>query len=354
MTRTLPPKTEMWAAVLRRDASLGGLFVFAVRTTGVFCRPGCPARSPRPEHVEFFADNAAALAKGFRPCKRCRPMDRPGAVPAWLQPLFARLEAQPGQRLPDTELRSLGCDPVRVRRWFQRHRGMTFQAWQRQRRLGTALGQLQAGADPLAAGLAAGYASSSGFREAFAHLFGSPPGAARRDGTRLLARQLHTPLGVMLAAASETRLYLLDFAAEGRIEQQVAGLRRHLGLMLVPGDNPVLDACANQLGEYFAGTRQGFDLPLSIHGSAFQERAWQTLQEIPFGTTWSYAQQALRMDAPRAVRAVGRANGANRLAILIPCHRVIGSDGALRGYGGELWRKQALLDHEADVLSLPG
>ena len=341
----MPPTEEMYRALVERDGSFEGLFYACVRTTGIFCRPTCPARKPRPENVEFAASVQEALLRGYRPCRVCDPVAATPRDPAWLAPLLADLTRTPGVRLTDSDLQERGLDPVQVRRTFKARFGMTFQAYQRACRLGTAMRALNEGAGTLDAGLDAGFESQSGFREAFERVFGSTPARARSQAL-LVASLIETPLGPMLAVAGGEGLEMLEFVDRRALERELTTLHRRLGAAIVPGDHPVLSATTAQLKEYFAGTRRIFDLPLRPRGSAFQLRVWELLQEVPYGQTASYQDIARRAGSPNAVRAVGAANGRNQIAIIIPCHRVVRSDGSLCGYGGGVWRKAWLLDHE--------
>lgn len=341
----MPSATEMYQALLRRDSSYEGIFVVGVRTTGIFCRPTCPARKPKADNVEFYAVAREALLAGYRPCKRCTPMEPEGAAPDWLAGLLARLESDPTDRLKDADLRAMGLSPERVRRWFQRHHGMTFQAYQRTRRLGAALGQLRQGADLTATAYDHGYESLSGFRDAFRDMFGATPGRSRQT-IQVVVTRILTPLGAMLAGATDEALCLLEFCDRRMIDTQIERLQKRLGACFVPGDNDILAETQVQIDGYFAGARHEFTIPLETPGTAFQREVWAQLGTIPYGATRSYAEQARAIGRPRAVRAVGRANGDNRIAIIIPCHRVVGASGELCGYGGQLWRKKALLHHE--------
>lgn len=340
----LPSASEMYRALVERDGSFEGLFYACVRTTGIFCRPTCHARKPRPENVEFAASIQEALHRGYRPCQLCSPMGASAGDPSWLEPLLADLKFHPNAKLQDQDLRARGLDPVQVRRTFKKRYGMTFQAYQRAARLGTAMKALHAGAGTLDAGLDAGYESDSGFREAFARVFGASPGRARGRAP-LAASWIETPLGPMLAIATDDALELLEFVDRRALETELKALRARVGAA-VPGDNAILQRTRDQLGEYFAGNRQSFDIPLAQRGSEFQLKAWRALREIPYGETRSYSDMARRIGSPAAVRAIGRVNGQNQVAIVVPCHRVIRADGTLCGYGGGRWRKQWLLDHE--------
>ena len=343
---TLPSTGEMYRALVERDGSFEGLFYACVRTTGIFCRPTCHARKPKPENVEFAATIQEALHRGYRPCQLCEPMSAGPAAPNWLAPLVDELTSQPDLKLRDHDLRVRGLDPVQVRRTFKRHFGMTFQAYQRACRLGTAMKALHGGARTLDAGLDAGFESDSGFREAFASVFGDAPGRARHSAPLLVASWIETPLGPMLAIAGDEGLELLEFVDRRALETELRELARKWKRGIVPGDHPVLRQTAQELREYFAGERRAFDLPLHLQGSPFQVAAWRALGAIPYGETRSYADMAKSVGKPGAVRAIGRANGQNRLCIVVPCHRVIQADGSLCGYGGGRWRKQWLLDHE--------
>jgi AraC family transcriptional regulator of adaptative response/methylated-DNA-[protein]-cysteine methyltransferase len=335
----------MYRAVTRRDASYEGVFITAVRTTGVFCRPVCPAKKPLFENVEFYGSVRDALLAGYRPCRRCRPLEQNGDIPEWLATLLDEVERDPTKRWRDADLRARAIDPSRIRRWFKANHGMTFHAYQRARRLGLALGRIRHGADLTHAAYDHGYESASGFRDAFAQLFGTTPGRSRATNLMVLTR-VPTPLGPMVAGATDEGVCLLEFADRPMVETQIKRLKRWLRCEFAPGDNRHIDRLAEELKEYFAGTLRQFSVPLVIPGTDFQRKAWQALSRIPYGQTRSYTDQARIIGQPTAVRAVGRANGDNRLAIIIPCHRVVRGDGSLCGYGGGLWRKQSLLDHE--------
>ena len=341
----LPSPRVMYRALTRRDSAYEGVFYAAVKTTGIFCRPTCRAKKPRAENVEFFPTASAALHDGYRPCRLCRPMDRVPAPPPVVARLLRAVEQDPGARLADKELAALGVDPSTARRRFRAYYGLTFQAYQRARRMGLALREVRAGRPVIDVQLDRGYESASGFRAAFLRLFGKPPRGARTDDC-LLARRLDTPLGKMLALADRQGLRLLEFVDRRGLEREILGLRRRLKCAVVPGASATLDAVEAQVRRYFAGERREFDLPLAPVGSDFQQRVWAALRRIPPGQTRSYAEIATGVGRAGAQRAVGRANGSNMIAIVIPCHRVIGADGSLTGYGGGVWRKQRLLELE--------
>jgi AraC family transcriptional regulator, regulatory protein of adaptative response / methylated-DNA-[protein]-cysteine methyltransferase len=341
----LPPEPIMLEAFLGRDPAFEGVFVTGVRTTGIFCRPTCTARKPRPENLAFFGQAKDALDAGYRPCLRCRPMEAVGDSPEWLQPLLEAIEAEPGRRWSDEEIRSRGLSPERVRRWFKSHHGMTFQAYHRARRLGSALGHVQDGSSVGRAAFEAGYDSLSGFQEAFRLYFGAAP-RELEGATVVRVDRIPTPMGPMLAAATDEALVLLEFVDRRMLPGQVRRIRERLGAVFVPDSNDVIAATRDSVAAFFRGELRAFDLPLLPVGTPFQRAVWDALREIPYGETRSYAEVARRVGRPSAVRAVGRANGMNALAIVVPCHRVVGADGKLVGYGGGLWRKARLLELE--------
>jgi AraC family transcriptional regulator of adaptative response/methylated-DNA-[protein]-cysteine methyltransferase len=342
---TLPPIREMERAYLKSDASYDGIFYLGVRTTGIFCRPSCRARKPLPKNVVYFATVREALFAGFRACKRCRPLAVDGKPPDWVEKLLALVERDPAERITDANLRSQEIDSAKARRYFLSHYGMTFQAYFRARRMATAFEQIRNGAAIDDVALGNGYDSHSGFRDAFARTFGVTPGKSPTTG-RILLTWMESPVGPLLAAANDEGICLLEFTERRMLEAQFATLRKRFGCALIPGTNALLEKLKAELTSYFAGTLREFTLPLRYPGTPFQTQVWDALRRIPFGKTWSYEELARQVGSPKASRAVGRANGLNRIAILIPCHRVVNKDGNLGGYGGGLWRKQFLLDLE--------
>jgi AraC family transcriptional regulator of adaptative response/methylated-DNA-[protein]-cysteine methyltransferase len=343
-TRSLPPIAEMEAAYRRRDASYDGLFYLGVRTTGIFCRPSCPSRKPLPRNVEYFRSVKEALFAGFRPCKRCRPLEVPGAHPTWVTELLARLEREPERRIRDRDLRVAGVEPERARRYFQQRYAMTFHAFARGYRLRRAFEQLRRGANLDEVAMSHGFESHSGFRDAFGRVLGHSPGRSRSTDC-VTVSWLDSPVGPLVAGAIDRGVCLLEFSDRRMLEAQLDSVRQRLGPVL-PGTHPLLDQLRSELAEYFAGTRREFTVPLVYPGTLFQVKVWDALLRIPYGESYSYEKLAWSVGAPGAQRAVGHANGLNRLAIVIPCHRVVNKDGRLGGYGGGLWRKQLLLDLE--------
>ena len=346
----LPPPDEMYRALVARDPGYDGIFVVGVRSTGIFCRPVCPARKPRRENVDFFRDARAALAHGFRPCKRCRPLQPSGATPAAIAELLEAFEADPALRLRDGDLRARGLEPATVRRWFKQHHGMTFQAYQRARRVGAALGTLARGAGVTDTAFDSGFDSTSGFQDAVRRITGRSAAASRNATVVRLSRVL-TPLGPMLLGSTDSGVALLEFTDRRMLETQLQRLARKRNCAFVPGETDAGRRLQQELAAYFEGRLTAFDTPLEPAGTEFQQAVWRVLKDIPYGETRSYGEQAIMLGRPSAVRAVARANGDNPIAIVVPCHRVIGADGTLTGYGGGLWRKRWLLHHEQSRLA---
>ncbi len=347
----LPPSEVMYRALLDRDRSFEGIFYVGVRTTGIFCRPTCSAKKPARENVDFFATPSEALDGGYRPCLRCNPVDPDQAPPKLIERLRAEVERSSDGRLTDKELAAMAIDPSTARRQFKRHYGMTFQAYYRARRLGLALQEVRDGGRVDEAQNGSGYQSASGFRGAFTRVFGDSPTRLRRaKKAGLFAERIDTPLGAMLAIADDEGLRLLEFMDRRAMETELSILRKRLRTNVVPGEHRHLETIRSELADYYSGKNLEFRVPVAPVGSDFQLRAWKILQSIPVGETRSYSWMAERLGDKGARRAVGRANGTNMMCIVIPCHRVIRADGTLCGYGGGLWRKKWLLDHEQRVV----
>src|SRR5262245_24883464 len=341
----LPPAETMYRALVNRDPSFEGIFYIGVRTTGIFCRPTCSAKKPARENVDFFATSSDALENGYRPCLRCHPLDPNARPPKLIERLRTEVERAPGGRLTDKELAALSIDPSTARRQFKRHYGMTFQAYHRARRMGLALSQVRQG-DPVGEGMnGSGLGFESGFREAFTKIFGESPTNAKTHAP-LFAERIDSPLGPMIAVADDHGLRLLEFIDRRATERELSILRKRLRKNVVAAKDRHLGTVGYQLSDDLFGKKLEFDVPLAPIGSSFQLRAWKILQSIPVGETRSYSWMAKRLGDENARRAVGRANGTNMICIIVPCHRVIRADGTLCGYGGGLWRKKWLLDHE--------
>lgn len=341
----LPHKKTMHQALVNKDTSFEGIFIVGVITTGIFCRPGCTARAPKIENTEFFSTAKEALQFGYRPCKICRPLEQAGEPPSWMHGILAEINNNPSLRLKDYEIRQRGIDPARIRRWFKKNHNMTFQAYLRSRRLNEAFGRIRHTSKVTESAFGSGYDSLSGFNDAFKKATGFVPSQSGQRNVITITRIL-SPLGPLFAGTTSDGICLLEFTDRRMLETQITILRKRLNAEFIPGHNKHFDALDQQLGEYFQGQRREFELPLVVPGTEFQQQAWRALLKIPYGETRSYGEQAQVMGNPKAVRAVGKANGDNRIGIIIPCHRVVAADGSLTGYGGGLWRKKYLLDLE--------
>ncbi|MFP3942814.1 MAG: bifunctional transcriptional activator/DNA repair enzyme AdaA [Alphaproteobacteria bacterium] len=345
MPETLPSDDVLYAALLARDPAFDGIAYAAVKSTGVFCRLTCPARKPKREHTVFFPTIPACLEAGFRPCKRCRPLAPVTDADPIVRTLLRALEKEPGRRWREEDIAAMGFDPSTVRRAFKRHFGVTFLEMARLSRIRSGAETLSAGARVIEAQLEAGFESGSGFRTAFARILGRPPATFRGDEA-LKADWLETPLGPMIAIADREALYLLEFYDRKALRAELARLERETRSTIGVGHQPPVDQIQAELSAYFAGKGSEFKTALAQPGSPFLRAVWDELRKIPPGETRSYGEIAAAIGTQGAVRAVARANGLNRIAIVVPCHRVIGADGALTGYGGGLWRKRWLIAHE--------
>lgn len=339
----LPSSDEMYQALLDKNSQYEGVFIAGVKTTGIFCRPTCSARKPKYENVEFFRSTKEALTNGYRACKVCRPMKSYQANPEWLVPLLKLVEQQPEKKWKDYDFTQLGFSPSRVRRYFNKTHGMTFQAYLRMSRINNAFLKIKEGQTVTRSAFEQGYNSLSGFSETFKNMTGFSPGT---EGSIITINRISTPLGPMMIGVTDQGLCLLEFTDRKMIETQIDVLKRRMKSEMITGKHPMIDEVAKQLNEYFEGKRKNFDIPMVVPGTEFQQKVWDALVEIPYGITRSYKQQADVVGDVKAVRAVARANGENRISIIIPCHRIIGSDGSIVGYGGGVHRKQWLLKHE--------
>lgn len=340
------PIQEYYKALLEKNINYEGVFYVGVLTTGVFCRPTCPARKPKFEHCEFFKTAEDALLASYRPCKRCQPLSHPNQVSPLIKTLVEAIERNPERRWTNKDFEGiLTVDASTVRRQFKKRFGMTFIEYARARRMGLAMKQIRAGETVIDTQLSTGYESSSGFRDAFSRIMGAAP---TKIGTLnlLKASWIDTKLGPMIAIANDNALYLLEFIERRGLEREIERLRIKTTSAIIPGRTPIIDSIEVELEQYFKGISLHFNTPLYLLGSEFQKNVWTELQKIQPGKTSTYLDIAKIIGKPSAYRAVANANGANQLAIIIPCHRVINSDGSLGGYGGGLIRKQWLLSHE--------
>ena len=339
-------KREFYQALIEKNTEYEGVFYVGVKTTGVFCRPTCPARKPKFENCEFYSTAQEALLASYRSCMRCRPLSHPNQVSDIVRILVEAVKANPEKRWKDKDFQELSVNVSTARRQFKKRFGMTFVAYARAKRIGAAMKEIREGGAVIDAQLNAGYESSSGFRDAFSKLIGGAPTNFNQHLNVLKATWLDTILGPMLSISDDEALYLLEFVDRRGLERELEQLKLKTKSIIIPGGSDVIDSIESELKYYFEGKLKEFKTPLHVLGSPFQRMAWEALKKIPYGETRSYAEQAISIGEPSAVRAVANANGANQLAIIIPCHRIINSNGELGGYGGGVARKQWLVDME--------
>lgn len=350
MTAIAPPSdAARWSALAARDPSADGLFVYSVRSTGVFCRPSCPSRAARRDNVRFHADAAAARAAGFRPCLRCRPEgDGPAQRRTALVDRACRL-IEAAETEPDLETlaRDAGLSRFHFQRLFKAELGVTPKAYAAARRTARTAEALERAATVTEALYAGGFGSSGRFYAAAAGRLGMTPAARRRGGAGETIRFAlgQCALGAVLVAATARGIVAITLGDDP--DRLLRELQDRFPAADLTGGDPDFEAVVAQVVGFVEAPRAGLDLPLDIRGTAFQEQVWQALRLIPAGETLSYAAVAERIGAPRAVRAVAGACAANVLAVAIPCHRVVRAGGDLSGYRWGVARKRALLAREA-------
>jgi AraC family transcriptional regulator of adaptative response/methylated-DNA-[protein]-cysteine methyltransferase len=338
-----------WVAVRTRDARADGSFFYSVKTTGVYCRPSCAARAARPENVAFHATAADAQRAGFRPCKRCKP-DQPSLAQQHAAMVTAACRAiEQAEVAPTLEQLAAptGLSPFHFHRVFKAVSGVTPKQYAAAHRNRRVRNELERGASVTSAIFDAGYNASSRFYETADQVLGMKPSSYRAGGADSEIRFAigECSLGAILVAQSERGVCAIllgdDPDALARDLQD-----RFPNATLVGGDHTYEQRVAQVVG-FVEAPALGLDLPLDVRGTAFQQRVWRALRDIPAGSTASYSEIARRIGSPKAVRAVAGACAANMLAVAIPCHRVVRHDGELSGYRWGVTRKRALLDREA-------
>jgi AraC family transcriptional regulator of adaptative response/methylated-DNA-[protein]-cysteine methyltransferase len=340
-----------WAAIVRRDYAADGKFFYAVKTTGIYCRPSCGSRRAKPENVRFFATSAAAGQAGFRPCKRCRPDQpspgtRPAAKVAEICRWIASTESTPA--LAELAARAK-MSPYHFHRVFKSVTGLTPRAYaaaHRINRVRSGLGQRGTVAGAI---YGAGYGSNSRFYETSNAVLGMTPSTYRAGGANTEIRFAvgECSLGSILVAQSGRGICAILLGDDP--EALTRELQDRFPRARLLGGNRKYERLVAKVVGFVEAPAVGLDLPLDIRGTAFQQRVWQALRRIPAGKTASYAEVAKRIGSPRSVRAVAGACAANALAVAIPCHRVVRTDGALSGYRWGVRRKRALLKREASA-----
>ena len=332
---------EAWAAFMARDRRWDGRIIGAVTTTGIYCKPSCPARRPKREHVAFFGDGEAARAAGYRACLRCKPDEVGRDRGAIAQAVRLIEEAEEAPRL-DALAAAVGYAPHHFQRLFTREMGVSPAAFARGLRAGRAASALQESGTVTEAIYDAGYSGPSRFYADARDRMGMTPSAWRDGGRGEMIRyaMLDTPLGRMLVAATAKGICRLTF------DEDSADLQRRFPNATIQPADTAMAALVSGVMQAIESPAAAPDLPIDVAGTAFQEAVWRELRKIPPGETRSYADIAAAIGEPGATRAVGTANGANPVAVLVPCHRVIRSDGTLGGYAGGLERKRKLLAAE--------
>lgn len=341
----LPDSAELYLSLLRRDEAYDGFYFVCVKTTKIFCKLSCGARKPLESNVFFVSSIDEAIQNGYRACKMCRPTENARDKHPLTLKLLAILDQNKEKRWSAEDLRRLGIDPSSARRAFMRDYGVSFLKFAREHRLGTVVSTLKSGKRVINAQIDAGFNSASGFKDAVSREIGLNPNEIIRADI-LSAKWLETPIGPMLAIVNNDGLHLLEFAERKALAREILQIKSKIGGIGFK-DHKLFAELQKELDLYFSGKLRNFTIPIAQHGTKFEKSAWRSLLSIPYGEIRTYAFQASSIENPKAVRAVARANGANKIAIIIPCHRVIGSDGTMTGYGGKIWRKEWLLNHEA-------
>jgi AraC family transcriptional regulator of adaptative response/methylated-DNA-[protein]-cysteine methyltransferase len=339
-----------WRAVLGRDRSADGLFVYAVRSTGVYCRPSCASRRPHRDRVEFFDSGEAARLAGYRACKRCAP-DRVAGADPWIEKVrratvyLANIDGRPSLAALAARL---GGSPYHFQRNFKRIVGVTPREYADACRLRAVKQRLRHGADVTTAMVDAGYGSSSRFYERAAPKLGMSPSTYRRGGPGVHIKYaiVESPLGRLLVAATERGVCAV---AMGEADDELLiRLRAEFPAAEIQPHNGDLANWTGAVLAHLAGERPRLDLPLDIQATAFQWQVWQALSAIPYGETRTYGEIARQIGRPHAVRAVARACASNPVALAIPCHRVLPADGGTGGYRWGAERKRELLVRERE------
>jgi AraC family transcriptional regulator of adaptative response/methylated-DNA-[protein]-cysteine methyltransferase len=337
-----------WTAVRARDPAADGAFYYSVATTGVYCRPSCASRAARPENVRFHATRADAEQAGFRPCKRCRPDQPPLAARQAAKVTAACRIIEQAESVPRLEelARRVGVSPHHFHRVFKRITGLTPGAYAAAQRARRVRGELARGGTVTQAIVEAGYGSSSRFYEQANAMLGMTPRAFRAGGagTEIRFAIGECSLGAVLVAASGRGVCAISLGDDR--DGLARDLRRRFPRARIVGGDRDFERLVAKVVRFVEAPRTGLGLPLDVRGTVFQQRVWQALRRIPPGKTASYTEIAKRIGAPTAVRAVAQACAANALAVAIPCHRVVRSDGSLSAYRWGVERKRALLEKE--------
>ena len=347
--RDVPPDDARWTAVQQRDAGADGRFFYSVRTTGVYCRPSCGARLPLRENVAFHATREEAEAAGFRPCRRCRP-DQPSRAEQQARMVAQACRAiESADEPPDlaTLAARAGVSTFHFHRVFKSVTGMTPKAYATAHRAQRVRQALPVARSVTEALYGAGFNSNARFYAASPQMLGMTPSAYRAGGadTTIRFAIAQCSLGALLVAATDKGVCAITLGDDAEV--LLNELQHRFSQATLVGGEADFEQLVAQVVAMVEAPHEAHALPLDIRGTAFQQRVWQALREIPPGSTASYAEIAERLGAPKAVRAVAAACAANTLAVAIPCHRVVRSDGALSGYRWGVERKRELLARES-------
>lgn len=352
MIKDIKKIEEYYKMLIEKSSDYEGIFYMGVKTTGIFCRPTCPAKKPKKENCEFFETAKEALLASYKPCKRCQPLNSSALFSEEVKKLVKAIEENPEKKWTDKDFDELSISANTARRQFKKQFGMTFIEYARSRRLGIAFDYIRNGKSLIEAQQSIGYDSSNGFRDAFTKIMGIKPKKHHKI-TLFVAKWIETKLGSMIAISDEKALYLLEFVDRRGLEKEIENLRKKFNGAIIPGNNKILTNLEKELVKYFNGELTAFTISIAENlGTPFQRKVWKFLCEIPIGKTLSYKDLAIKMGNPNASRAVARANGANQISLLIPCHRVINSNNELGGYGGGIYRKEWLLKMEKETALL--
>lgn len=328
-----------------KNRDYDGVFFTAVKTTGIFCRPSCRARIPKKENVVFYSSVHESLENGYRPCKICRPVENIGEIPLFVKEIIEELQQNPQYKVTDEDLKTRGIEPHTIRRWFKANYQMTFHSFQRLLRMNYAFNDIKKGKSITHSAFDNGYESLSGFNESYRTIFGVSASKSI-DKSVVNVERFSSPIGSLIACASDRGICFLGFVGQENSEKHFKNIQQDLNAIILPGKNRHLSQLKKELEAYFEGKRKEFSVPLHFIGTAFRKEVWEGLQSIPYGKTVTYKEQAVAMNNPKAIRAIAAANGANKISIVVPCHRVIGSNGKLTGYAGGLPKKKWLLAFE--------
>ncbi len=337
---------EKYAVLGTKNTQYDGIYYTGVKTTGIFCRPSCRARTPLSKNVIFYDTVAEAMNNGLRPCKICKPLEEIGTTPDFVKKVIAKLQAAPHIKISDDDLIEMDIQPHTMRRWFKQNYHLTFHGFQRMLRMNYAFENIKKGKSITHTAFESGFESLSGFNESYRAIFGTSASQSKYEHVINVVR-FSSPIGSMIACATDHGICFLGFVGQKHIEKHFQNLQKEMKAIILPGENTHLLQVQKELSEYYAGKRKSFDVALDIWGTDFRKQVWKALMDIPYGKTASYKEQAIAIHKLKAIRAVASANGANKISIIIPCHRVIGSDGSLTGYAGGVEKKRWLLEMEA-------